>query len=121
MQLRVSHIVVDCRDPETLAAFWSEALGVGIAQRWRQYVILAPTDSGAPAMAFQRVQEPKTGKNRMHVDFTVTDPEEVTDRLVGLGAGVVDEVSEDGVTARVLADPEGNEFCLVRVPSAETA
>jgi predicted enzyme related to lactoylglutathione lyase len=115
MALRMSHIVVDCHDPEYLAAFWTEVLGVGVALRWKQYVILDAPDGGGPALAFQQVTEARTGKNRVHVDFTVTDLDEVTERLSRLGARVTGETTEDGVTARVLADPEGNEFCLVRL------
>ena len=116
MELRLSHIVMDCADPERLAAFWSDLVGVRIETRWRQYVILAPSGDGVPALAFQRVGEPKTGKNRTHVDLTVADLEEATGHAVALGALVVEETTEDGVTARVMADPEGNEFCLVRLP-----
>jgi predicted enzyme related to lactoylglutathione lyase len=114
----MSHIVLDCADPERLAAFWAELAGVGIKSRWRQYVMLEAAVSGAPAMAFQRVGEPKTGKNRAHVDFTVEDLEAATDRAVALGGSVLDETTEDGVTVRVMADPEGNEFCFVRLPQA---
>ncbi|MET8979016.1 VOC family protein [Streptomyces sp. NPDC004539] len=71
---------------------------------------------GVPALVFQRVGEAKTGKNRVHVDLTVADLEAATRHPLALGALVVDETIEDGVTARVMADPEGNEFCLVRFP-----
>ncbi|WP_367318881.1 VOC family protein [Streptomyces sp. HUAS ZL42] len=119
MELHVSHIVMDCADPERLAAFWSDFLGVQIKTRWRQYVLLEPSRDGASALAFQRVGEAKTGKNRAHVDLTVPDLEAATRHAVSFGAVVIDETTEDGVTVRVMADPEGNEFCLVRLPPHE--
>ncbi|HEY5153784.1 MAG TPA: VOC family protein, partial [Acidimicrobiales bacterium] len=70
---RLSHIVVDCADPERLARFWTEALGIEVAAHWNQYVILAPTSEGAPALAFQEVSEAKQTKNRVHVDVEVAD------------------------------------------------
>ncbi|MER6124612.1 VOC family protein [Streptomyces sp. NPDC001795] len=117
MEIHLPHIVMDCADPERLAAFWSDLVGVPIKTRWRQYVILEPTEDGAPALAFQRVGEAKTGKNRAHVDLTVADLGAATRHALTLGALVIDESTEDGVTARVMADPEGNECCLVRLTS----
>lgn len=118
MELHLSNIVVDCADPERLAAFWGEALGVGVRTRWNQYVILEPDVVGGPALTFQQVPEPKTTKNRLHLDIDVHELEPATDRLLGLGASLIQELEEDGVTIRVLADPEGNELCLVRSPAA---
>ena len=119
MELHVSHVVMDCADPEGLAAFWSDLVGVKIKTRWRQYVILEPSRDGAPALAFQRVGQAKAGKNRAHVDLTVPDLEAATRHALTLGALVIDETTEDGVTARVMADPEGNEFCLVQLPPSQ--
>lgn len=111
---RLTHIVVDCRDPERLATFWTEALGVEIAGRWHQYVILTPTADGAPALAFQEVPESKGTKNRVHVDVEVADLDVAATELKRLGGTVVGDVEQDGVAVRVVTDPEGNEFCLVR-------
>lgn len=117
MDLHVSHIVLDCADPERLAAFWSQLVDVQVKTRWSQFVVLEPSADGSPALVFQRVGEVKTGKNRVHVDLTVADLDAATSHALALGAHVIDETTEDGVTARVMADPEGNEFCLVRLPS----
>ena len=111
---RLSHVVVDCADPEGLATFWTQALGVEIAAYWHQYVILTPTSVGGPALAFQQVPEEKQGKNRVHVDLEVTDLDVASAAVERLGGTVVGDVEEDGVAVRVVADPEGNEFCLVR-------
>ena len=77
---RLSHLVIDCTDADRLAEFWSEALGVEVAARWHQYVMLTPTSEGAPAVAFQEVPEPKQGKNRVHVDLEVADLDEASAR-----------------------------------------
>lgn len=108
----ISYIVVDCEDVERVAAFWSNLLELKVANRWRQYVILE-SRANAPALSFQRVPESKATKNRVHVDISVDDLDAATDRATRLGATLLDQVTEDGVTARVLADPEGNEFCFV--------
>ncbi len=110
-----AHLVIDCADPERLAEFWTAALDVEVEMRWHQYVVLAPHVPGAPGLAFQTVPEEKATKNRVHMDFMVDDLEGQTDFVLGLGATRVDEHGEDGVTARCMADPEGNEFCLVKV------
>lgn len=104
--------MVDCGDVERVAAFWSSLLGLSVTKRWRQYVILE-SRGGAPALSFQQVPESKASKNRVHVDISVDDLDVATDRAIRLGATVLGEITDDGVTARVLADPEGNEFCFV--------
>jgi predicted enzyme related to lactoylglutathione lyase len=111
---RLSHVVIDCIDPERLAGFWAEALGVELAAHWHQYVILTPTIDGGPALAFQQVPETKAGKNRVHVDLTVDDLDRASAQVERLGGTVIGDVEEDGVAVRVVIDPEGNEFCLVR-------
>lgn len=111
---RLSHIVVDCTDPQRLAAFWTGALDVEIAAYWHQYVILTPTVEGGPAIAFQEVPEAKQTKNRVHVDVEVADLDAASAQVERLGGAVIGDVEEDGVAVRVVTDPEGNEFCLVR-------
>ena len=110
---RLSHLIIDCTDADRLAAFWSEALGVEVAARWNQYVMLTPTIDGGPAVAFQEVSEPKQGKNRVHVDLEVPDLDEASARVEALGGSVIEDHEQDGVHIRVVADPEGNELCLV--------
>jgi hypothetical protein len=126
-------ITVDARDPRRLAAFWAVALGyvlqpplpgylirTGNAGEEEQYTaIVDPTGMG-PRVLFQRVPEPKTIKNRVHLD--VNAGHGATDRhtavrahcaqLVAAGATVVREMNEVSGSWMVLTDPEGNEFCL---------
>jgi len=110
---RLSHVVVDCTDADRLGLFWSEALGVEVAARWHQYVMLTATSDGGPVLAFQEVPEPKQGKNRVHIDLEVPDLDEASARIEALGGSVLADHQEDGVNIRVVADPEGNELCLV--------
>jgi hypothetical protein len=111
-------IVVDCADPECVAAFWAEALGWK-AQR-DQDGDLCLSASGDPSrgdlmLLFLRVPERKAVKNRVHLDVTPTgcDQEEEVERLLRLGATRVD-IGQGQVSWVVLADPEGNEFCVLR-------
>ena len=114
---RLSYITVDTVDPEALAPFWAALLGVEIAERVDDggYVLLGPTGEGVPPLAFQRVPEPKAGKARVHVDVGVDDLDEAMRAIEALGGAW----TEVGVTRnvgdyrwRVMADPEGNEFCI---------
>jgi predicted enzyme related to lactoylglutathione lyase len=107
-------LVLDCRDPEALARFWSDALGYVIVGGVGSYVLLAPEGRPGPKLLLQRVPEDKAVKNRMHLDLEVSDIEAVADRLVQLGAGRVSPGPQAEHASRwiVLTDPEGNEFCV---------
>jgi catechol 2,3-dioxygenase-like lactoylglutathione lyase family enzyme len=113
-------VVLDCADLDRSASFWCAALGyVGPpAGSPGPYRKLLPADGDGVELLLQQVPEPKTGKNRMHLDLRVPDLEDEVARLVGLGArhttGI--PVEEDGWTWYVLADPDGNEFCVLRPP-----
>ena len=111
-------IQIDCTDPLSLAAFWSEVLGVEIGRSLGdpvQYLSLAPASPEGPLVTFQRVPELRSVKNRLHFDVTVDDVESATVRIESLGGGrlPIEDFSEDGFSWRVMADPEGNEFCLI--------
>jgi catechol 2,3-dioxygenase-like lactoylglutathione lyase family enzyme len=114
----IEAIAFDCGDVEALAAFWCAALDYRVTDRWRdehglEYV--AANREGATMLLFQPVPEGKTAKNRVHLDIRPTGPQrEAVDRLVGLGARVLsDDTDPRWIT---LADPEGNEFCVLRGP-----
>ena len=121
---RFGWLQVDCSDPATLASFWAAALGVAVrgdlpaADGQPQYVFLEGTAPDAPRLSFQRVTELKAGKNRLHIDLAVPDVDAATTALAALGATEVPggDVHEHDMHWRVLADPEGNEFCLVEAP-----
>lgn len=106
----VKSVTFDCADPILLAAFWAAAVGSNVdedgtaSRAW-----VEPAGWGGPSLWFQRVPEGKTAKNRQHFDLrAVGNLDAEVGRLVGLGARVL-RTSEDLV---VMADPEGNEFCV---------
>ncbi|WP_031054239.1 VOC family protein [Streptomyces sp. NRRL F-5702] len=109
MRISPEMITIDCADPQTLAAWWAEALGVEEVQDYEAFVVLAATSL---VLGFQRVPEPRPGKNRVHIDFSSPDRAADVERLAKLGATVVGEQSMQGMSWTVLKDPEGNEFCL---------
>jgi predicted enzyme related to lactoylglutathione lyase len=121
MPLQVRTLTFDCADAQALAGFWSAAMGWNLYFDDDPEVLVAPVfppiEGGIPKMLFIPVPEPKTAKNRLHLDLcpsTGTRDEEV-DRLVGLGARVLEDHRNDrGGGWVVLADPEGNEFCVER-------
>ncbi len=109
-------IGIDCRDPPRLASFWLAALGYeGTNGDGQPYLdLVAP--AGAPAVYFQRVPEPKTVKNRLHFDLFSNEPEQLVERLADLGATRLGEPfgARPAWDWQVMADPEGNEFCVCR-------
>ncbi|MFD3738164.1 glyoxalase [Streptomyces sp. CB00316] len=109
MRFSPEMITIDCPDPQTLAAWWATALGVEGTQDYGEFVLVPATPL---VLGFQRVPEPKTVKNRVHVDFASPDRLADVERLVGLGATVIGEHSMHGLVWNVLQDPQGNEFCL---------
>jgi catechol 2,3-dioxygenase-like lactoylglutathione lyase family enzyme len=105
-------VTIDCAEPQRLAAFWSEVLGVSIQQDYGDFVFLERPAEGGPVLGLQRVPEPRSGKNRLHVDLSGDARATEVPRLVGLGATFVGEHQVPGFAWTVLADPEGNEFCI---------
>lgn len=125
---RMKDVVFDCEHPASLARFWAEALdGYAIAPydeaelvRLREMgdedpeddpgVVVESAGPGCPRLYFQEVPEPKSVKNRVHLDLRTDDVEAEVTRLVALGAA---ELHRSG-TWVTLSDPEGNEFCVDR-------
>jgi catechol 2,3-dioxygenase-like lactoylglutathione lyase family enzyme len=114
MANRITSIAIDCADPELLASFWTAVLGWQVTEREEDGVSIGAP--GSPfGIDFFRVPEPKQVKNRLHLDLNATDREQEAElrRLLELGAMPTD-VGQGEVSWHVLADPEGNEFCLLR-------
>lgn len=103
---------IDCRDPRALAEFWSAVLDVSIHADYDDFVFLAVPASGGPMVGLQRVPNPTPGKNRIHVDLRGGDLTSEVPRLVSLGATKISEHQMPGSSWAVLADPEGNQFCI---------
>ena len=125
MTITIASITFDCADALTAGTFWSAALqrpldpqassdfaAIGFAGRRDTVGWGPPGQDGGSTWMFVKVPESKTAKNRIHLDVTATDLEPEIDRLVGLGATRVKDSEEYGYTWTVMADPEGNEFCI---------
>jgi predicted enzyme related to lactoylglutathione lyase len=115
MTSRIAVLAVDAVDPEPVARFWCQVLGWQVVERDDDGVSIAPADGAWPTIDVLRVPERKTVKNRLHLDLRAdgSTAEQEVDRLVGLGARRVDVGQSPNVSWVVLADPEGNEFCLL--------
>ncbi|WP_330475871.1 VOC family protein [Terrabacter sp. C0L_2] len=106
----VKSVTFDCSDPLRLAGFWAAALGSDVDEdSTDRRAWVEPAGWGGPTLWFQPVPEGKTAKNRQHFDLRAVGPVEAeVDRLTALGATVI---GRDGDVV-VMADPEGNEFCV---------
>jgi hypothetical protein len=120
MPTRLVHLVVDAADPSRLARFWAGALGWEVALVEPDEVDVWPAgfsypDSSALPLVFVPVPEPKAGKNRVHLDLATESMRHQAaevERLLALGAAPID-IGQGDVPWTVLADPEGNEFCVL--------
>lgn len=115
----IVNVTFDCEDPGSLAQFWSGATGYELVEQRDDFARLkAPDGRGVRHLLFFRVPEPKSNKNRVHVDLATRDPESEIERLLTLGASLADDGPEpkwrtgNGTKWVVMHDPEGNEFCL---------
>ncbi|WP_326712217.1 VOC family protein [Streptomyces sp. NBC_01474] len=123
MTSKFTELAIDCADPDALARFWCSVLGYEVQDVEDGLVTIGPpaVPEGKdrpgpvpPALTFARVPEGKTVKNRLHIDVNPTDREwdEEVRRLLDLGARHID-VGQGDVSWVPLADPEGNEFCVL--------
>jgi catechol-2,3-dioxygenase len=110
----VTSVTIDCADPQRLAQFWAELLGLQVRPRESRYVALTRPPAGTPELVFQPVPEEKAGKVRLHLDIGVHDLGRARSQAEELGAsyaGDLDDRDDDSLV--VMRDPEGNEFCLI--------
>ena len=120
MALLIDCVAIDANDPRRLAAFWAGALGWvedGTEPGEDEVMIKPPADS-SQRLLFLRVPGGKDGKNRLHLDLRPSDQEAEVARLEAMGAHRVD-IGQGEQTWVVLADPEGNEFCVLRALRAD--
>lgn len=114
----IFNVTFDCADPEAMAAFWSQVTGY---QRLPLNsddldddvaALESPDRRGVRRLLFFKVPEPKSVKNRIHIDLASKDPGTEVKRLVDLGATRVEYLERNGRSWTVMLDPEGNEFCI---------
>ncbi|RBQ16802.1 VOC family protein [Spongiactinospora rosea] len=121
MACRISELVIDAADPERLATFWSEVLGyVEIGREDDGSIGIGPPGVGfggpLPVLVLSPTSDPRPKKLRLHIDVNATDRDQDAElaRLLALGARRADVGQTGAESWHVLADPEGNEFCLLR-------
>ena len=110
--MRIEMVTIDCRDPRALGQWWARQLGGRLGEGFEgdEYLVLSMPDG--PRLGFQRVADPTPGKNRLHLDLAAPDRELEVERLLTDGALEVARHEEAGFAWVVLADPEGNQFCV---------
>ncbi|MDX6348934.1 MAG: hypothetical protein QOF84_3724 [Streptomyces sp.] len=116
MPLSLHHIVVDAHDLPALARFWAQVLDWRILSEREREVVIGPDETAPVGICFMPVTDRKSVKNRLHLDLTSgpEDRDAEIERILALGARRVD-IGQGGTESwTVLADPEGNEFCVVR-------
>ncbi|MFC3996294.1 VOC family protein [Nocardiopsis sediminis] len=119
MACRISELVIDCRDPEVLARFWGEVLDFVELERDETDIAIGPREGFGgpqPTIILSRSDDPRNGKLRLHIDVSATDRDQDAEleRLLAAGAERVDIGQTGEEPWHVLADPEGNEFCLLK-------
>jgi catechol 2,3-dioxygenase-like lactoylglutathione lyase family enzyme len=124
MTLRIQCLCIDTADPAGLSAFWQSALGWRRTFEQDDEIVLeppegSPEDGVVPDLLFLRVPEGKAGKNRLHLDLRPADQAAEVARLEQLGAHRADVGQGSGVSWVVMADPDGNEFCVLMPPKRE--
>jgi len=129
MSAFIHNVTFDASDPRLLGRFWSRVTGYAVIDERDEFVSLrAPDARGVRQILFLRVEDPSPGKNRVHVDLAARQPQDEIERLVALGASLVDQPIDgrprwrdgNGIKWVVLRDPEGNEFCIEDIPSVPT-
>lgn len=107
-------LIVDAVDPERLARWWAEVLDHRLESVSPEEVVIGPSVDGHPRLVFLRHDDAKAAKNRLHLDLRPDDLDAELERLVNMGARHVDVGQPEDAAWVVLADPEGNEFCIIR-------
>lgn len=119
MTLRLGMVTFDTLDALTLARWWADACNGEITQENDGWFVVVAVPEG-PLLAFQKVEDPTPGKNRVHLDLTTTDDlDETAGRLLAAGATQIRDETMGDFRWMTLADPDGNHFCVA--PAHEAA
>jgi hypothetical protein len=115
MVSRFTELAIDCADPSSIADFWCQVLGYKVTETDDEWIMIAEEPGAVPALSFVAVPEGKTVKNRIHIDVSPRDREQAEEvaRIEALGARRID-IGQGEVPWVVMADPEDNEFCVLR-------
>ncbi|QCJ00924.1 VOC family protein [Agrobacterium larrymoorei] len=111
--MKIHAVTIDTANPQKLAAWWSQALGIAVANDFGMIVQLGSSPD-LPPFQFQKVEDVPTQRNRVHVDLRTSDLDGETERLVRLGATVVQKFELPQIRYTTLTDPDGNTFDLVQ-------
>ena len=116
MAVVLHHIVIDAHDLPALARFWSQLLGWRILSEREREIVIGADETAPVGICFMPVADQKVVKNRVHLDLTcgAEERDAEIERILALGARRVDVGQTGAESWTVLADPEGNEFCVVR-------
>jgi predicted enzyme related to lactoylglutathione lyase len=112
MALRIYTLSIDCADPRRLGKFWAEVLDFKVEFEDDEEFAIEKEDGSGTALLFIKVPDGKSAKNRLHLDLAPDDQMAEVERVKALGATEVD-IGQKDVTWVVMADPEGNEFCIL--------
>jgi len=112
VSLEWEQVIVDARDPAALGRWWADALGWVVVNGSAEEFEIRPSADRLPGLIFVPVSEAKLAKNRLHLDFRPDDQQAEVERFIRVGARHVD-IGQGKRTWVVLADPEGNEFCVL--------
>ena len=124
MSIRIQCLDIDCADPIALGRWWAEVLGWRITHEADDETVLeppagSPEDGVVPDLLFLKVPDPKSVKNRLHLDLRPSDQAAEVERLLTMGASEVSIGQGEDASWVVMADPEGNEFCVLRAFTPE--
>ena len=112
MALMVEMVTFDSTDPHALGVWWARQLGGTVQGETDAWFVVVTDVRGVQQLGFQRVESPTPGKNRVHLDLQAPDVAAEVERLVADGATLVAQHAEQGLSWTVLADPDGNQFCV---------
>jgi predicted enzyme related to lactoylglutathione lyase len=112
MTLTLGMINFDTDDADSLGGWWAEQMGAEIVQNHEGAFVVVAGGALPVLMAFQKVDDPTPGKNRLHLDVTAPDVDAEVERLQGAGATLVGRRGDDSFRWVTMADPQGNQFCV---------
>ena len=112
MAMTLSMVTFDTTDADSLATWWAEQTGGEVVERNDGWFVMVAGGTLPVLLAFQKIEDPTPGKNRIHLDLTAQDLDAEVDRLLGAGATLVARRGDESFRWVTLADPQGNQFCV---------